>query len=152
MTPLDSGEQPPSNVDTTLSLGYPETADTSRPRIGLSPQESALVAALPDGAGILISHQGPAAGSRFLLDTDEVSVGRSEKADILLDDATVSRKHALFSKVAGGYEVRDVGSLNGTYVNLERIERTNLRTGDEVQIGKFRLTYYASIADGAGHS
>ncbi|SNS39283.1 Forkhead associated (FHA) domain, binds pSer, pThr, pTyr [Micrococcales bacterium KH10] len=132
-----------SNVDTTLSLGVPEEVEHTRPLISLSPHEAALLKALPDGAAMLISHHGPAAGSRFLLDTDRITVGRSESADIFLDDFTVSRKHAIFESIAdGGFRVRDVGSLNGTYLNRERIDEAVLSAGDEVQIGKFRLTYH----------
>lgn len=148
MTPTPPGDGQPSTVDTTLSFGLPEQADSARPGFTLSPLEQALIEALPEGVAILISHHGPGAGSRFLLDTDEVTVGRSESADIFLDDFTVSRKHAVFSKVGeSGYRVKDVGSLNGTYLNRERIDETILRPGDEVQIGKFRLTFHANPND-----
>jgi pSer/pThr/pTyr-binding forkhead associated (FHA) protein len=90
--------------------------------------------------------RGPLAGERFLLDADRVSAGRSEQADILLDDVTVSRKHAEFVLDAGAYLVRDTGSLNGTYVNRNRVDAVVLTTGDEVQIGKFRMTFYGSPA------
>ena len=83
--------------------------------------------------------RGPNTGARFLLDDLEVSAGRHPDSDIFLDDVTVSRKHALFIG-SGGYPVRDAGSLNGTYVNRERIEEAHLHTGDEVQIGKFGLS------------
>lgn len=135
-----------SGADTTITFGTPETVDESRSPSGLAADELLLVQALPPRAAILISQRGPGAGSRFLLDTDAVEAGRAETADIFLDDATVSRKHAVFELVGGTYRVRDVGSLNGTYVNRERIEATLLHDGDEVQIGKFRLTFYASTA------
>ena len=77
-----------------------------------------------------------------LLDADEVSSGRHPHSDIFLDDVTVSRRHAVFAKTDQGYAVRDVGSLNGTYVNRQRIDEQDLAQGDEVQIGKFRLVYY----------
>jgi len=72
--------------------------------------------------------------------------GRHPDSDIFLDDVTVSRKHAIFRRTPQGFVVRDVGSLNGTYVNRERIDQAPLHQGDEVQIGKFRLVYYASGA------
>ena len=72
------------------------------------------------------------------------SAGRHPDSDIFLDDVTVSRKHAIFVGSDEGYSVRDAGSLNGTYVNRERIDEARLHTGDEVQIGKFRLVYYAA--------
>jgi pSer/pThr/pTyr-binding forkhead associated (FHA) protein len=75
-----------------------------------------------------------------------VAAGRHPDCDIFLDDVTVSRKHAAFVAQGGGYVVRDAGSLNGTYVNRERIDEAPLHQGDEVQIGKFRLVYYSSGA------
>ena len=85
--------------------------------------------------------RGPNAGARFLLDQPVTTAGRHPDSDILLDDVTVSRRHAEFKKVDGGYEVTDVGSLNGTYVNREPQNSQVLSSGDEVQIGKFRLVY-----------
>jgi pSer/pThr/pTyr-binding forkhead associated (FHA) protein len=87
--------------------------------------------------------RGPNTGARFLLDDDEVASGRHPDSDIFLDDVTVSRKHAVFRREGETFVVRDVGSLNGTYVNRERIDEVALTTGDEVQIGKFRLVFYA---------
>ena len=85
--------------------------------------------------------RGPNAGSRFLLDHDFTSAGRHPDSDIFLDDVTVSRRHAEFYRHGDRFTVRDVGSLNGTYVNRERIEEAELFGGDEVQIGKFRLLF-----------
>ena len=95
------------------------------------------------GTGLLIVLRGPNTGARFLLDDAEVTTGRHPDSDIFLDDVTVSRKHAVFVQEPDGYAVRDVGSLNGTYVNRELVDHAGLRTGDEVQIGKFRLVFYA---------
>ena len=110
----------------------------------LTREEQATVDALHPGTALLIVLRGPNTGARFLLDDTEVTTGRGPESDIFLDDVTVSRKHAVFSREDQGFGVRDVGSLNGTYVNKERIDQSALRTGDEVQIGKFRLVYYAS--------
>ena len=112
----------------------------------LTRDEQATVDALNPGTALLIVLRGPNTGARFLLDDAEVTTGRGPESDIFLDDVTVSRKHAVFSRDGQGFGVRDVGSLNGTYVNKERIDQAALRTGDEVQIGKFRLVYYASAA------
>ena len=112
----------------------------------LSREEQATVEALRAGTALLIVLRGPNTGARFLLDDAEVTSGRGPSSDIFLDDVTVSRKHAVFSRGEQGFSVRDVGSLNGTYVNRERIDDALLRTGDEVQIGKFRLVFYASTA------
>jgi pSer/pThr/pTyr-binding forkhead associated (FHA) protein len=110
---------------------------------GLSSEDRATIGALRPGTALLIVQRGPNAGARFLLDDDEVTAGRHPDSDIFLDDVTVSRKHATFVRRDDGYLVRDSGSLNGTYVNRERIDEAVLSTGDEVQVGKFRLVYYA---------
>jgi hypothetical protein len=96
---------------------------------------------LPPGTALLVVLRGPNAGSRFLLDSDFTSAGRHPDSDIFLDDVTVSRRHAEFYRHGDRFTVRDVGSLNGTYVNRERIEEAELFGGDEVQIGKFRLLF-----------
>ena len=92
--------------------------------------------------------RGPNIGARFLLDSDTTTVGRHPEAEIFLDDVTVSRRHADFLRDGTGFAVKDLGSLNGTYVNGERISGTApLADGAEVQVGKFRLTFYASRVD-----
>lgn len=96
---------------------------------------------LTSGAGWLVVKRGPNAGYRYTLDGDVTRAGRHPESDIFLDDITVSRRHAEFLRTSGGYLVRDVGSLNGTYLNRERIEEANLGAGDEVQIGKFKLVF-----------
>lgn len=93
-------------------------------------------------AGLLVVHRGPNAGSRYLLDQDLVRIGRHPDADILLDDITVSRSHAQIRRTPEGYVVTDSGSLNGTYLNRNRVEEAPLRNGDELQIGKYRLVFY----------
>jgi hypothetical protein len=109
------------------------------------------VDALTPGSALLVVKRGPNAGSRFLLDQDVTSAGRHPDSDIFLDDVTVSRRHAEFRREGSGYTVHDVGSLNGTYVNRERIDAAPLSGGDEVQIGKFRLVYLtAAVRSGVG--
>jgi pSer/pThr/pTyr-binding forkhead associated (FHA) protein len=94
---------------------------------------------------LLLVKRGPNAGSTFLLDQDSTNAGRDPQSDVFLDDITVSRKHAVFERrVDRSWFVRDVGSLNGTYVNGEQVDETKLATGDEVQIGKFKLTFFAA--------
>ncbi|MBN0039896.1 FHA domain-containing protein [Cellulosimicrobium cellulans] len=136
--------------DTTVSFGRIEAPieEGVQPG-GLSPEEHAAVAALPRHSALLIMQRGPGQGSRFLLDAERTVAGRSEHADIFLDDVTVSRKHAEFVREGEHFVVRDVGSLNGTYVNRSRIDAVALSTGDEVQIGKYRLTFHASPHAGA---
>ncbi|WP_165700082.1 FHA domain-containing protein [Ornithinimicrobium ciconiae] len=136
-----SGVDPTANLPAGTDLpaqGY--SFDEDLPR--LSEDDQRTVDALRPGTALLIVLRGPNTGARFLLDADEVSSGRHPSSDIFLDDVTVSRRHAVFARSEQGYEVRDVGSLNGTYVNRERIDARLLEQGDEVQIGKFRLVYY----------
>ena len=102
---------------------------------------------LDHGVGVLIVRAGSQAGDRFTLDTDITRLGRHPDSEISLDDITVSRRHAEVQHTEQGYAVADSGSLNGTYVNQERVERAMLRHGDELQIGKFRLVFFER-ADG----
>ncbi len=106
---------------------------------------------LPTGSALLVVHRGPAEGSEFLLpaDADVVGVGRSPESDVFLDDVTVSRRHAEFRRGADGWSVRDVGSLNGTYVNRVRVDDQRLAGGDEVQVGKFRFVFLVGVEPGA---
>jgi hypothetical protein len=101
---------------------------------------------LPEGACVLIVKRGPNAGSRYVLEHEVTRAGRHPDSDIFLDDVTVSRRHAEFHHRPDGYVVRDVGSLNGTYLNRERIDESVLSAGDEVQIGKFKLVFLAEAA------
>ena len=101
---------------------------------------------LPEGAALLVVKRGPNAGARFLLDQESTTAGRHPEADIFLDDVTVSRRHAEFRANEDGYEVVDVGSLNGTYVNREPRNTQQLTNGDEIQIGKFRLVFITAEA------
>ena len=114
----------------------------------LSAEDQTTVDALRPGTALLVVLRGPNTGARFLLDADEVSAGRNPNSDMFLDDVTVSRRHAAFRREGEGYAVHDVGSLNGSYVNRERIDQAVLQTGDEVQIGKFRLVYFGASRDG----
>ena len=121
-----------------------ETEADDYARASLGQADQAAVEALPPSSALLIVQRGPNQGARFLLDAPRTTAGRHPNSDIFLDDVTVSRKHAEFLSEDGGYVVRDVGSLNGTYVNLERVDSAVLRAGDEVQVGKYRLTYHPS--------
>lgn len=108
------------------------------------PQEEVSVdlSEVPAAGGVVVVKRGPNAGSRFSLDRPMISAGRHPDSDIFLDDVTVSRRHAEIIHGTTGYEVRDVGSLNGTYLNRERIETAPLRNGDELQIGKYKLVFF----------
>jgi len=99
-------------------------------------------AVLDAGQALLVIQRGPNAGSKFLIDKDVTTAGRHPESDIFLDDVTVSRRHAEFRRDDGKFFIRDAGSLNGTYVNRQRVEEAQLVSGDELQIGKFKLTFY----------
>ena len=99
---------------------------------------------LSEGQALLVVKRGPNAGARFLLDRPTTTAGRHPEADIFLDDVTVSRRHAEFRVKEGEFEVVDVGSLTGTYVNREPRNSQVLHVGDEIQIGKFRLVFIAN--------
>jgi hypothetical protein len=140
-----SGPDVTSTISTASSIGDPDSAEFS------TEAHQGAVDALTPGSALLVVKRGPNAGSRFLLDQDVTSAGRHPDSDIFLDDVTVSRRHAEFRREGSGYTVHDVGSLNGTYVNRERIDAAPLSGGDEVQIGKFRLVYLtAAVRSGVG--
>ncbi|HEY6932659.1 MAG TPA: FHA domain-containing protein [Marmoricola sp.] len=140
-------EPNPADSTATITFGAPSKAEQEE-REALNEADAAAVDALPAGSALLVVQRGPGAGSRYLLDTDVVTAGRHPDSDIFLDDITVSRRHVEFRREDEGYHVHDVGSLNGTYVNRDRIDEVSLQNGDEVRIGKFRLIYFASDATG----
>ncbi len=128
----------PDGIDETNYIPVID-ADTEE----MSAADVFAVENLPAGNAMLLVQRGPEAGSRFLLDQDQVLAGRHPSSDIFLDDISVSRRHATFSRRGGGYVVSDLGSLNGTYVNRDRIDGDiPLSGGDEVQLGKYRLIYF----------
>lgn len=134
------------------SHGSDETARFSDELISnqaptLNLEEQAAVSALPANSALLISHRGPGAGSRFLLDQDVTVAGRHPEADIFLDDVTVSRRHVQFLRTSNSFQLEDMGSMNGTYVDGVRVDNILLKDGAEILIGKFRLTFYASQKD-----
>ncbi len=141
----DSAPLPPVQ-DATATMNLRPAAEAEAEERPLDEDAAAAVDALPVGSALLVVQRGPSAGSRFLLDTEVTTVGRHPESDIFLDDVTVSRRHAEFRRTPQGFVVCDVGSLNGTYVNRDRIDEVVLAGGDEVQIGKFRLVYFASPA------
>lgn len=136
---------PPGEATATIQIGL-DVRDTSDR--ALNPVEAAAVDALPQGHALLIVQRGPGSGSRFLLDAESVTAGRHPDSDIFLDDVTVSRRHATFERAGATFTVTDAGSLNGTYVNRDRIDTVTLSDGDEVQIGKFRLVFFTGHPTG----
>ena len=147
----ESTQVQPSVTDTsaTATFGAPQQSDLEeKERAALDDDDAAAVDALPRGSALLVVQRGPGAGNRFLLDQDVVTAGRHPESEIFLDDITVSRRHVEFRRTANGFTVSDVGSLNGTYVNRDRIDEAVLANGDEVQVGKFRLVYFAGDVPG----
>jgi hypothetical protein len=119
-----------------------EATSTLAP-IEVEAEEEAHLRELEPGQACLIVRRGPAAGTIFTLDQDLVTVGRHRESDIFLNDITVSRRHAELRRDGTRYAVSDLGSLNGTYVNRSRVDSSPLTSGDELQIGKFRLLFLA---------
>ncbi|MCH4208562.1 FHA domain-containing protein [Bifidobacterium sp.] len=125
------------------AITIPITTTGDRP---LTQEDLDTITRLSPGTALLISTRGAVSGSRYLLDEDEISVGRDPRADILLDDSTVSRTHAVFRRTGDTFSVIDAGSLNGTYVNRKRVDEQQLNNGDEIMIGKFRLVFFTKSA------
>ncbi len=120
-----------------------DNVTTETPAVVVDPADLAGVdrSAFGPHEGLFVVVQGSKTGARYALDQDVTSLGRHPKSDIFLDDITVSRRHAEVRRDGARYWVTDVGSLNGTYVNRERTEETELEDGDELQVGKFKLVF-----------
>lgn len=127
--------------DTTSIKRDAPTPLPERALESLSPADRGVISELGDESALLLVQKGPNAGARYLLNSNLITVGRNPENDIFLDDVTVSRKHAEFHRKGGKFSVKDSGSLNGTYVNSELAEETDLINGDSVQIGKYRLLF-----------
>ena len=135
-----------SSCGTDLDRGSDESSTTMTVSVPIESAEEEVqveLDELPAGVGMLVVTRGPNSGSRFALDDALVTAGRHPDSGIFLDDITVSRRHAEVRRVGDGYKVADVGSLNGTYLNRERVERAELHEGDELQIGTFKLLFLA---------
>jgi pSer/pThr/pTyr-binding forkhead associated (FHA) protein len=117
---------------TTLTYRVGETGE-------LTPVDIEDVTA--EGGALVIRTGGGRAGESFSIEGDRMTIGRSPDANVFLDDVTVSRNHALLVRRRDGLYIDDLGSLNGTYVNRRRIESHRLQNGDELQVGKYKLTY-----------
>lgn len=126
---VDDGSQ------TSIGLAGPASTGS------LPPVGSGVAPGVRSGEAVLVVRRGMGEGTSYLLTGDVVTAGREPDSDLFLDDVTVSRRHAELRRMSSGWLLRDVGSLNGTYVNRRRIEETPLAAGDEVQIGKYRFAY-----------
>jgi len=124
--------------ETTLSLSPVEIEEEAAEEFPFPHDQ------LEPGQALLMVKRGPNAGSTFLIEKDVTTAGRHVDSDIFLDDVTVSRRHAEIRRRGEEFFIHDIGSLNGTYVNRERVDETKLASGDEVQIGKFKLVFFAA--------
>ena len=136
---------PPNDLTSTLNLrqlrSIPQAGLSEDLLKSLTIEQKNVVSNLPKGEGILLVLKGAGVGARFLLDAAETKIGRDTTNEIQLDDITVSRSHAMISK-KDGYHIKDLGSLNGTYLNAIAVRDTQVNAGDEIQIGKYHLTLF----------
>jgi pSer/pThr/pTyr-binding forkhead associated (FHA) protein len=136
---------PPKDLTSTLNLrqlrSIPQAGLPEELLKSLTIEQKNVVSNLPKGEGILLVLKGAGVGARYLLDAAETKVGRDTSNEIQLDDITVSRSHAIITK-KDGYNIKDLGSLNGTYINAVAVRDTKINAGDEIQIGKYHLTLF----------
>ena len=132
-------------VTSTINLGL-RSVDDSDALEQLTSEERNVISQLNPESAMLIIHRGPNRGERFLLASPETSIGRSGENDVVLDDVTVSRKHANIRRAGERFELIDLGSLNGTYVNNNSIARATLTSGDEIQFGKFHMLFVQNLS------
>jgi len=136
---------PPNDLTSTLNLrqlrSIPQANQSDDLYKSLSAEAQNVISNLPKGEGILLILKGAGIGARYLLDAAQIKLGRDMSNEIILDDITVSRSHALISK-SNGYRLKDLGSLNGSYVNAVAVKESVINAGDEVQIGKYHLTLF----------
>jgi len=143
----DGSDQDPVDLTSTIHLSALRSVRNQRNIeeifSALSPDEREVLSQLPKDSAMLVVLAGANKGSRFLINGEKVSIGRDPDSEIFLDDVTVSRKHAQILRSGDGYTVVDCGSLNGSYVNSISISNERLTVGDELHIGKYRLTYFS---------
>jgi len=136
---------PPNDLTSTLNLrqlrSIPQANQSDELYKSLSAEAQNVISNLPKGEGILLILKGAGIGARYLLDAAQTKLGRDMSNEIILDDITVSRSHALITK-SNGYRLKDLGSLNGSYVNAVAVKESVINVGDEVQIGKYHLTLF----------
>ena len=150
MNPAGGGDQGVETTSTISLSAIEGSMDGDPAPVEPAAEEVGPLEGLPPGSALLVVKRGPNAGSRFLLDAAVTTAGRHPESDIFLDDVTVSRRHAEFVRDGDSFVVRDVGSLNGTYLNRGRIDAAALAGGDEVQIGKYRLVFLVGPRGGEG--
>lgn len=135
----------PVNLSETSMISLVGDPDTGE----FAAVDAAKLTGLPGGGAYLVVRRGPLEGMQFALTgAQKISIGRSSDSQVFLDDVTVSRKHAVVELVGSAWTLSDAGSLNGTYVNKNRVTSTALNNGDEVQIGKFRFVFMLALPAG----
>lgn len=127
--------QPADAAETTISF-IPEVPTYETEEVNFPVDD------IEEGKAVLVVKKGPEAGTNFFLEKDVVTCGRDSASDIFLDDVTVSRRHAEIRRDANGFTIVDSDSLNGTFVNRNRVDSAELKSGDEIQIGKFKLVIF----------
>jgi pSer/pThr/pTyr-binding forkhead associated (FHA) protein len=127
--------QPADAAETTISF-IPEVPTYETEEVSFPVEE------IEEGKAVLVVKKGPEAGTNFFLEKDVVTCGRDAASDIFLDDVTVSRRHAEIRRDSSGFKIVDSDSLNGTFVNRNRVDNAALKNGDEIQIGKFKLVIF----------
>jgi pSer/pThr/pTyr-binding forkhead associated (FHA) protein len=142
----DNAEGIQPELTSTIHLNslkaVPAEVDTSALLASLSAEVREIISGLAPKVGMLVVLAGPGVGARYLLDSDHTTVGRESANEIVLDDITVSRKHSIIKFSDEQYQIEDLRSLNGTYVNAKAVAASSLRTGDEIHVGKYRLTFF----------
>ena len=141
--------QDPGKKDLTSTIHLSALRSVPKPRpleeiySLLSREEREIVSQLPRNSAMFIVIAGPNKGARFLINSELTAIGRDPTSEIFLDDITVSRKHAQITRsTTDEFRIVDLGSLNGSYLNAHQVQDSGLTVGDEIQIGKFRLTYF----------
>lgn len=142
---MEQAAENKKDLTTTIHLTSLRSVESNTAKLleQAGPELRSILSQLNPSNAMLVSLIGPNKGERFLLNQDEISVGRAPESEIFLDDVTVSRRHARIARVNEFYTVTDLGSLNGTYVNGAVISTHNLIDGDEIQIGKFRMHFFS---------
>lgn len=137
----------PDGLNNTSNLSTEDLEQKYQDQVGRLPKETQeVIAKLKSNQALLVISKGPGSGARFLIDKPEVYIGREMKNDVVLDDITVSRSHVLIKSdmAKQSFSIKDLGSLNGTYVNSVICAQSDLKAGDEIQIGKFHLNIFTN--------
>jgi len=142
-----------STIHINSLRNVPDASSVERAKaalLALNEENRAMLSQLSSDKAIFVVLSGASQGARYLLDADQISIGRDKQSEIFFDDATVSRKHASIRRIGGTFQIVDEGSLNGTYVNAMSVPMADLSTGDVVNIGKYKLTFFSAQNNSGG--